>query len=139
MNREELKKILPHREPMLLIDEAERTAEKTSTGKYTVRGDEWFLQGHFPGHPVVPGVMLCEMVAQTGAVVIADKLEGRLAVYAGIKNARFKRSVQPGDTLDMEVTITREKGPFFFTEGKGYVNGELAVSGEFSFALVKGV
>lgn len=139
MNREELKKILPHREPMLLVDEAELVAEKTSKGRYTVRGDEWFLQGHFPGNPVVPGVVLCEMVAQTGAVVVADKLHDHLAVYAGMKNVRFKHSVLPGDTLEMEVNITREKGPFFFTEGKGYVNGELAVSGEFSFALIKGV
>ena len=126
MEKEEIKKIIPHREPMLLVDRVEKTEENLAVGEYTVKGDEWFLKGHFPGKPVVPGVVLCEIMAQTCCILIAE----------GINKVRFKNPVHPGDTLKIECSLTREKNPFYFASGKGYVNGKLSVSGEFSFALV---
>lgn len=136
MNREELKNILPHREPMLLVDEAELTGENSCRGSYTVRGEEWFLQGHFPGNPVVPGVVLCEILGQTAAALMAGMAEGATPYFTGLNNVKFKHPVRPGDTLETEVTLLKRKGPFFFAEGKGSVGGKLAVKGEFSFALI---
>ena len=137
MNREEIKGIIPHREPMLLIDEAEKTGADTARGSYTVRGDEWFLQGHFPGKPTVPGVVLCEMMGQACAVILADKVQGSIPYFTGIKNAKFKQPVLPGDTLEIECAMTKNRGAFYFAEGKGSVNGKVCVQAEFSFALVK--
>lgn len=139
MNKEEIKKILPHREPMLLVEEAEATGPDTATGRYTVKGDEFFLQGHFPGKPVVPGVILCEMMAQTCCVLLSEKMGGEPCTpyFTSLNNVKFKHPVLPGDTLEMECRITRSKNVFYFAEGKGRVNGQLAVSGEFSFALIK--
>lgn len=137
MNQEELKNIIPHRNSMLLVDEAEKVADDKSVGKKYITGNEWFLDGHFPGNPVVPGVILCEIMAQTSAVIIAEKSAVSTPFFASIKNARFKGKVLPGDTLNVECTLTRNKGIFYFIEGKGYVDGKLCVSAEFSFALIE--
>lgn len=139
MNRDEIKTILPHREPMLLIDEAERLEDGSARGCYTVRGDEWFLQGHFPGSPVVPGVLLCEMMAQTCCALLTGDAAckaGTLPYFTSLDKVRFRRKVLPGETLTIECRIVKEKGPFRFASGTGTVHGELAVSAEFSFALV---
>ncbi len=136
MDKEEIKKIIPHREPMLLIDQVQAVGENKAVGRYTVRGDEWFLQGHFPGNPVVPGVILCEMMAQACCVLIAEKIQGRTPYFTGINKVRFKNKVLPGDTLEIECSMIKERNPFYFADGKGYVNGKLSVSGEFSFALI---
>jgi len=136
MNKEQIKEIIPHRDHMLLIDEVESTDENKAIGHYTVRGDEWFLQGHFPGNPVVPGVILCEIMAQTCCILIAEKIKGRTPYFTGINKVRFRHVVLPGETIDLECSLIKEKNPFFFAEGKGYVNGKLCVSGEFSFALI---
>ena len=104
MNRDELKKILPHREPMLLIDEAVSNEDGTATAYYTVRGDEFFLQGHFPGNPIMPGVIQCEIMAQSACVLFAEAMRegGVLAVYTGIDKVRFRRMVKPGDKARIE-------------------------------------
>lgn len=136
MNREAIKNLLPHREPMLLVDEAELDQEGRAVGRYTVRGDEHFLQGHFPGNPVVPGVILCEIMAQTCCVLFAQDAVGKTPYYTGLNNVKFRRKVLPGDTVEMTCEVTKHKGPFYFVSGKGTVNGELAISADFSFALM---
>lgn len=138
MNKEEIKKILPHREPMLLIDQATLINENTAEGFYTVRGDEYFLQGHFPGNPVVPGVILCEIMAQTCCVLMGEQgdSQGKTPYYTGLNQVKFKHPVRPGDTIRMECSLERVKKPFYFAKGTGTVNGKVCLSGEFSFALM---
>ncbi len=135
MNRDEIKTLLPHREPMLLLDEMD-TDGKDARGQYTIRGDEWFLQGHFPGNPVVPGVVLCEMMGQTCAILIGDQLKGKTPLFTGMNKVKFRRSAKPGDTLTLVACITRHNGPFFFTQGQAFIDGQLIAQGDFSFALV---
>ena len=136
MNQEEIKKILPHRDHMLLIDEAELRGGK-AYGKKTIRGDEFFLQGHFPGNPVVPGVILCEILGQSACVLLSGEAEGITPFFTGLDKVRFKNPVHPGDVFETECTLLKHKGPFYWAEGKGYVDGKLCVSAEFSFALIK--
>lgn len=137
MNREELMRILPHRDEMLLLDEAVLEGD-TARGKYRVTGEEFFLRGHFPARPVVPGVILCEMLAQSCCVLLEDKLgEGCLPMYTGLNNVRFKAPVKPGDTVETACRIVRAKPPFWFAEGSAMVGDSLCVKAEFSFAIVK--
>ena len=135
MTREEIKGILPHREPMLLLDTVEKLGEEAH-GSYHVRGDEFFLQGHFPHAPVVPGVILCEILAQSACVLLSGSLkEGQLPMYIGLDKIRFRSPVRPGDTIETVCSIKRAKHPFYFCQGEATVNGKLCVSGEFSFAV----
>ena len=137
MDLEQIKEILPHREPMLLIDMAEVNGE-TSIGRYTVKGDEWFLKGHFPDNPIVPGVILCEMMAQSACALLAE-YAGKAATpyFSGIDKVRFKHMVLSGDTIEFACNLKARKGPFFFINGVGKVGENLCVKGEFSF-VVKG-
>ncbi len=135
MNQEEIKKILPHRDNMLLLDEVTREGDE-ARGVYHVRGDEFFLQGHFPGAPVVPGVILCEILAQSACILLQDAMsEGKLPMYTGLDRVRFKSPVRPGDRLETRCKLTRCKPPFYFAEGQGLVDGRLCVKAEFSFAI----
>ena len=115
MEREAIKKLLPHREPM---------QDWEAVACYTVRGDEFFLQGHFPGRPIVPGVILCEILAQSACVLLRDALEaGRLPVYTGLNNVKFRSPVRPGDRVEARCRIRRAKPPFYFAEGRVTVEG----------------
>ncbi|MBQ7505221.1 MAG: beta-hydroxyacyl-ACP dehydratase [Ruminococcus sp.] len=136
LNQEDIKKIIPHRDNMLLVQEAEKTSDTTSFGRYTVNGDEFFLKGHFPGNPVVPGVILCEMMAQSSCVMLADKCAGKTPYFTKMNNVKFKGMVKPGDTLETVCELTRSRGDFYFISAKGSVNGKVCVSAEFSFALI---
>lgn len=146
MNKQEIMQILPHRDNMLLVEEADveevtdknGEKKKISHGKYHVRGDEFFLQGHFPDNPIVPGVILCEMMAQSTCVLLQDAMEeGMSSLFTGLKEVKFKNPVKPGDTFESKCEIINSKPPFYFAKGQGYVDGKLAVKAEFSFALVK--
>lgn len=135
MEREEIKIILPHREPMLLLDEVHLDGD-AAVGHYTVRGDEFFLQGHFPQNPIVPGVILCEILAQSACVLMQDSLQdGQLPVYTGLDKVKFRSPVKPGDTVEARCRIKRAKRPFYFAEGTIHVAERLCVSAEFSFAI----
>ena len=135
MNREEIMTILPHRDNMLLLDDVERK-DGIAVGHYRVRGDEFFLKGHFPDHPIVPGVILCEILAQSACVLMQDAMsEGTLPVYTGLNHVKFRSPVKPGDTVETRCCIKRAKHPFYFAEGTVSVDGRLCVSAEFSFAV----
>ena len=137
MDRDEIKKILPHREPMLLLDDAEKREEE-AVAHYTVKGDEFFLKGHFPDAPIVPGVILCEILAQSACVLLDGTIpRGSLPVYTGLNNARFRSPVRPGDTVEAKCRIKRAKPPFYFAEGTVSVGERLCVTAEFSFAVTE--
>ncbi len=138
MNKDDIQRILPHRPPMLLIDEAEIREDGSALGSYTVRGDEYFLQGHFPGNPVVPGVILCEMMAQTCAVLMSNEGRGKTPYYTGLNKVRFKHVVKPVDKIEFQCEISKSKPPFYFAKGKGITAGKLCIQAEFSFALIGG-
>ena len=135
MDRQHLMNLLPHRDAMLLLDDAENQNGE-AVGHYTVRGDEFFLQGHFPGNPIVPGVILCEILAQSACVLLSDVLtEGKLPVYTGLNGVKFRSPVRPGDTIETRCRLKRSKPPFYFAEGTASVGDRLCVTAEFSFAV----
>src|SRR5207247_8420401 len=110
----EIRRILPHRYPMLLVDRIVELSTERIVGIKNVTANEPFFAGHFPGFPVMPGVLIIEAIAQVGAVAVLGMPEnkGKLAFFAGLDEVRFKRQVVPGDTLRLEVTLTRVRGSF---------------------------
>ena len=137
LDRQALMDILPHRDNMLLLDEAGLNDDGTAWGKYRVRGDEFFLQGHFPGNPVMPGVIQCEIIAQASCMLMKDAMKGATPYYAGIEKVRFRRPVRPGDTLEVTSTLLRSKMSLYVVKGEARVDGEKCAEGEFLFMLAK--
>ncbi len=140
MNRDQIKEILPHREPMLLVDEVEKLSETEAVGLYTVRGDEFFLQGNFPDNPVVPGVIQCEIIAQSACVLFVGKLDGEhrvLPVYAGMNKVKFRRQIKPGDKMILKTRIISQRAPFYIIKGCILVDDKVCMEGEFTVALTK--
>jgi 3-hydroxyacyl-[acyl-carrier-protein] dehydratase len=138
LGRAEIEAILPHREPFLLIDEViELDPGVRVVARKSVRSDEWYLSGHFPGRPIMPGVLIVEAMAQTGAVAVLSEEEnrGRLALFAGIDEVRFKRLVEPGDELELSCELERVRGPIGKGRATAHVRGELAARGVLTFAV----
>ena len=136
--RADIESILPHREPFLLIDEVlELEPGSRVVARKRVRADEWYLAGHFPGRPVMPGVLIVEAMAQTGAVAVLaqDENRGRLALFAGIDDCRFKRVVEPGDELELSCELERVRGPIGRGKAEARVGGDLAARGTLTFAV----
>ena len=135
----EIKKIIPQRDPFLMIDEVEDFIPGESAIAYkNVNIEEWYFKGHFPGNPIMPGVLIAESLAQTGAVAIlsVDENKGKNALFGGIDKMRFKRQVVPGDRLKLEVKIIKRKGPIGVGEAIASVDGKVAAKGELTFALI---
>jgi 3-hydroxyacyl-[acyl-carrier-protein] dehydratase len=138
LGRAEIEQILPHREPFLLIDEVlELTPGVGAVARKQVRADEWYLAGHFPGRPVMPGVLIVEALAQTGAVAVLaeDENRGRLALFAGIDDCRFRRIVEPGDTLELRCELDKVRGPIGRGKAEARAGGELACKAVLTFAV----
>jgi 3-hydroxyacyl-[acyl-carrier-protein] dehydratase len=140
LGRAEIEEILPHRDPFLLLDEVVELEPGTRVvARKRVREDEWYLSGHFPGRPIMPGVLIVEAMAQTGAVaVLADEANrGKLALFAGIDDVRFKRIVEPGDELELTCELERVRGPIGRGRATATVAGELAARGTLTFAVTE--
>jgi 3-hydroxyacyl-[acyl-carrier-protein] dehydratase len=136
--REQIESILPHRTPFLLIDEVlELTPGVGAVARKHVREDEWYLAGHFPGRPVMPGVLIVEALAQTGAVAVLSEEanRGRLALFAGIDDCRFKRIVEPGDTLELRCDLEKVRGPVGRGKAEARVGKQLACRATLTFAV----
>ena len=140
LGRSEIEAIIPHREPFLLLDEIVAIEPGARVvARKEVRPDEWFLAGHFPGRPIMPGVLMVEAMAQAGAVAVLSEEanRGKLALFAGIDDVRFKRLVTPGDVLELTCDLERVRGPIGRGKATATVDGDLAVRGTLTFALTE--
>ena len=137
LNREEIESIIPHRDPFLLLDEVVDLDGDTIHARKALTGEEDFFRGHFPGHPVMPGVLIIEALAQAGAVCVLskEKYKGHIAYFGAMDKVRFKRKVLPGDVLDLHVVLQAVRGNIGFGEARAFVDGTLAVTAHLTFAI----
>lgn len=147
MTIEQIQTAIPHRGPMLLVDEVVAQTATTISCKKTFREDEFFFQGHYPGQPIVPGVILCEIGMQAGAVLLAeiiqdavgiessDELRGKVPVATRLNNVKFKKIVKPGDTVEIEVTLTDQIQVAYFLTARITVAGKLATRFDFACTI----
>ena len=139
LNQKEIEEIIPQRAPFLMLDRVEEYIPGESCIAYKdVKEDEYYFKGHFPGNPIMPGVLITESLAQAGAVAILSMEEnkGKNALFGGIDKMKFKKMVIPGDTLKLEVKIIKRKGPIGVGEAIATVDGIVAAKGELTFAIV---
>ena len=138
MNKEQIKEVLPHREPFLLVDQVEEMeVGRSIVATKFVTEDEYYFKGHFPGRPIMPGVLIAESLAQAGGIAVLSMPEnkGKLAVFGAIKNAKFKKQVVPGDTLTLKVTMDRLRTSSGTGHAEAYVGDVLACKCEILFAF----
>jgi 3-hydroxyacyl-[acyl-carrier-protein] dehydratase len=137
MSREQIEQAIPHRPPMLLVDEIVSRTEDTIVTKKTFRPEEFFLQGHYPGHPIVPGVILCEATVQSGAVLLSSLTAGAsgVPVLTRMNEVKFRRVVRPGETIEMTVKLNERLGDAYFLTGTAKVDGQTAARLEFACAI----
>ena len=137
MDIKEIMDIIPHRYPFLLIDKVIKIEENKITAIKNVTANEHYFQGHFPTEPVMPGVLIIEALAQAGAVALLskDEFKGKIAYFAGINNAKFRRKVVPGDTLRLEVELTKIRGKAGIGYGIAYVEDKKVCEGELTFMV----
>lgn len=138
LTTKEIMEIIPHRQPMLLIDTIEELEPgKRGVGKKCVSYNEPYFAGHFPMEPVMPGVLIVEALAQVGAVVMlsCEEFKGKTAYFGAINSAKFKQKVLPGDVLILEVEMIKQKGPIGIGKATASVNGKAAVLAELTFAI----
>lgn len=138
LNSTQIQEILPHRYPFLLVDKIlDYEPGKMAKGIKCVSANEMQFMGHFPRKPVMPGVLILEALAQTGAVAILSEEEnkGKIAFFGGVKNARFKKQVVPGDVLELHCEIVTRRGPLGIGQATAYVDGKVAVTAELTFAV----
>ena len=138
LNSTQIQEILPHRYPFLLVDRiTDMEPGKWAKGIKCVSANEMHFLGHFPGKPVMPGVLIIEALAQTGAVALLSEEEykGKIVFFGGIKNARFKKQVEPGDVLELSCEIISRKGPIGIGKAEARVNGKIAAMAELTFAI----
>jgi 3-hydroxyacyl-[acyl-carrier-protein] dehydratase len=131
--------VLPHRPPFLFVDEIVALEPGVSaTGLWRLTGDEWFFSGHFPGRPTLPGVLMCEAIAQVGAIAVLrdERFAGKLPLFGGLDAARFRRQVGPGDTLELSVELGRMSARAGKGSGKAVLNGQVACECALMFVLV---
>ena len=139
LNKEQIEEIIPQRDPFLMIDKVEEYTPGQSAVAYKyVREDEWYFKGHFPGNPIMPGVLITESLAQTGAIAILslEENKGRNALFGGIDKMKFKKQVVPGDKIKLEVKIIKQKGVIGIGEAIATVEDKIVARGELTFAIV---
>lgn len=140
LKKEDIEKIIPQRDPFLMIDEIENmVVGKSCIGYKYVNEDEWYFKGHFPNNPIMPGVLIVEALAQTGAVAILSQKEniGKNVLFGGMDKIRFKKQVKPGDILKLEVQIIKRKGKVGIGSVIATVNNILVAKGELTFVITE--